>query len=308
MVFRFSSGRQYGIVKPWSDGMICNLCPRKCNAKRTEYTGGGFCRAGTLPVIARAAPHFGEEPCISGTKGSGTIFFSGCTLRCVYCQNYEISRLGKGTAITPRRLAEYYKQLEDTGVHNINLVTATHFTEAILASFQIYKPDVPIVFNCGGYETTETLKKLEGLVDVYLPDFKYADDALAETCSRAGNYKHTALLAVSEMVRQTGTPVFDSEGLIQKGVIVRHLVLPSHTKNSIGVIDALAERFSGQILFSLMAQYTPTEYTRSIERLNRKITNREYAKVTAHLLDSGLDGFTQDLSSAHIKYIPKWDI
>ena len=172
---------------------------------------------GTLPVVARIAPHFGEEPCISGTRGSGTVFFSGCTMRCMYCQNYEISLTGKGVTLTPKQLAEGYKMLEESGVHNINLVTADHFVEAVVKSFEIYRPNLPIVYNCSGYTSPATLKLLDGLVDIYLPDFKYADDALAVKLSRAPDYVNTATAALKEMIFQVGAPRYDKEGMMKKG-------------------------------------------------------------------------------------------
>ena len=210
--------------------MICNLCPRKCGAVRTAHSGNGFCKMGELPVVARVAPHYGEEPCISGTKGSGTVFFSGCTMRCVYCQNYEISNEDGGRTITPERLAECYKELEDKGVHNINLVTADHFAHAVVKSLEIYKPRIPIVYNCSGYTSPKTLSMLDGLVDIYPPDFKYADDFLAVKYSSAPNYVNTAVAAIHEMTFQVGLPQFDDDGIMKKGVIVRHLILPAHTK------------------------------------------------------------------------------
>lgn len=287
--------------------MICNLCPRKCNAQRSEYSGEGFCGMGTLPVVARVAPHFGEEPCISGKNGSGTVFFSGCTMKCVFCQNYEISTLGKGAALTPALLAECYKRLEESGVHNINLVTADHFVAAVCESLSIYKPQIPVVYNCGGYVSPKTLSMLSGLVDIYLPDFKYSDDALALKLSAAPNYVDTALAAIKEMLFQTGNPAFDGDGMMTKGVLVRHLILPAHTKNSIEAIRILSKTFGNQIMMSLMCQYVPWGEAKNDPKLGRKITKREYEKVKRELFLSGLDGFTQDLSSAAEEYIPDWD-
>lgn len=287
--------------------MICNLCPRKCNACRTEHQGNGFCGAGTLPVIARVAPHFGEEPCISGTKGSGTVFFSGCTLKCVFCQNYEISDGHKGRAVTPKELADCYKRLESSGVHNINLVTADHYVTAVAESLDIYKPSVPVVYNCSGYTSPKTLSILDGLVDIYLPDFKYSDDALAIKYSSAPNYVNTASAAIKEMIFQVGTPVFDSDGMMQKGVIVRHLILPSHTKNSLGVLDIIKRSYDKQVLVSLMCQYVPVNKAHDFPKINRTITRREYDKVKSSLFALGLDGFTQDLTSASTDFIPDWD-
>lgn len=287
--------------------MICNLCPRKCNACRTEHQGNGFCGAGTLPVIARVAPHFGEEPCISGTKGSGTVFFSGCTLKCVFCQNYEISDGHKGRAVTPKELADCYKRLESSGVHNINLVTADHYVTAVAESLDIYKPSVPVVYNCSGYTSPKTLSILDGLVDIYLPDFKYSDDALAIKYSSAPNYVNTASAAIKEMIFQVGTPQFDSDGMMKKGVIVRHLILPSHTKNSLGVLDIIKRSYDKQVLVSLMCQYVPVNKAHDFPKINRTITRREYDKVKSLLFALGLDGFTQDLTSASTDFIPDWD-
>lgn len=287
--------------------MICNLCPRKCNAMRTEHSGEGFCKAGTLPVVARVAPHFGEEPCISGTKGSGTVFFSGCTMKCVYCQNYEISDGHKGRAITAKELADCYKDLEAQGVHNINLVTADHYAPAVKESLEIYKPSVPIVYNCSGYTSPATLALLDGLIDIYLPDFKYADDMLAVKYSSAPNYVNTASAAIKEMLFQVGVPQLDSDGMMKKGVIVRHLILPSHTRNSLEVLDLLKRSFGSQILVSLMCQYVPVGRASDFPKLNRTITRREYDKVKSELFSLGLNGFTQDLSSASTDFIPLWD-
>ena len=287
--------------------MICNLCPRKCNACRTEHQGNGFCGAGTLPVVARVAPHFGEEPCISGTKGSGTVFFSCCTLKCIYCQNYEISDGHKGRAVTPKELADCYKRLEQQGVHNINLVTADHYVTAVAESLDIYKPSVPVVYNCSGYTSPKTLSILDGLVDIYLPDFKYSDDALAIKYSSAPNYVNTASAAIKEMIFQVGTPQFDSDGMMKKGVIVRHLILPSHTKNSLGVLDIIKRSYDKQVLVSLMCQYVPVNKAHDFPKINRTITRREYEKVKSELYALGLDGFTQDLTSASTDFIPDWD-
>lgn len=287
--------------------MICNLCPRKCNACRTEHQGNGFCGSGTLPVVARVAPHFGEEPCISGTKGSGTVFFSGCTLKCVYCQNYEISDGHKGRAVTPKELADCYKRLEQQGVHNINLVTADHYVNAVAESLDIYKPSIPVVYNCSGYTSPKTLSILDGLVDIYLPDFKYSDDALAIKYSSAPNYVNTASAAIKEMIFQVGTPVIDEDGMMKKGVIVRHLILPSHTKNSLGVLDIIKRSYDKQVLVSLMCQYVPVNKAHDFPKINRTITRREYEKVKSELYALGLDGFTQDLTSASTDFIPDWD-
>lgn len=286
--------------------MICDLCPRQCAAVRGEKNGDGYCALGTLPKIARIAPHYWEEPCISGTKGSGAIFFSGCTLRCVFCQNYEISANGKGRYITPAQLSEEIKKLEASGAHNINLVSPTPFVAAILEAFEIYKPKIPIIYNCSGYEKVETLKKLEGVVDVYLPDFKYSDDNMALNFSGAKNYTDTALTAIGEMLRQTKTAEYDDDNMMTRGTIIRHLVLPNHTKNSIDALKLLAESFDSPLV-SLMCQYIPCGKAKDTPGLNRKITKREYEKVKNALFELELDGFVQDLSSADEKYIPVWN-
>lgn len=286
--------------------MICNLCPRRCNAVRGDDNGSGFCGLGTLPKIARIAPHYWEEPCISGEKGSGAVFFSGCVMRCVFCQNYEISAKNNGRIIAVNKLAEEFKRLEAMGVHNINLVSSTPYVEAVKAALDIYKPNLPIVYNCSGYERVETLRGLEGYVDIYLPDFKYSDNELAQKFSNTKNYTETALEAIGEMIRQTGEPEFDDKGMMTKGTIVRHLVLPNHTKNSVKALEMLSQRFENPLI-SLMCQYIPFGESKNIPELNRKITRREYEKVKQKLFDLNLDGFLQDLSSADEKYIPTWD-
>ena len=287
--------------------MICDISSRKCNALRTEHTGQGFCQMGTLPVVARVAPHYGEEPCISGKRGSGTVFFSGCTLRCVYCQNYEISAQRKGRTLTPAELAECYRRLEESGVHNINLVTPDHFVEAVAESLRIYRPRVPVVCNCSGWCSPKMLSLLDGLVDVWLPDFKYSDDALAMKLSAAPNYVNTALAAIKEMIFQVGRPQFDDDGMLQKGVIVRHLILPAHTRKSIDALELLDRTFGDEILVSLMCQYVPWGKAKNDRKLGRTLTPREYKKVKDALLSLSLDGFTQDLSAATADYIPDWD-
>lgn len=287
--------------------MNCKLCPHKCGAFRTKDTAGGKCGLSLTPKVARIAPHFWEEPPISGVKGSGTVFFSGCTLNCVYCQNYKISAQNLGTPITAEKLADEYKKLEEQGVHNINLVSATQVLPEIIRSFEIYKPKIPVVYNCGGFERVETLKALESIVDVYLPDFKYADNALGFEYSSAENYREVALSAISEMFRQKGELSLDDEGIAQKGVLVRHLVLPNHTKNSIEVLNILKENFGDLLTLSLMGQYTPAGKACEYSKLSRKITKREYQKVLNHLLDLEIRGYSQELSAAAEEYIPDWD-
>ena len=285
--------------------MICDLCPRKCSALRTEHEGQGFCGMGTLPVVARIAPHYGEEPCISGTRGSGTVFFSGCTMKCLFCQNHEISLTGRGVTLTPRELADGYRRLEEAGVHNLNLVTADHFVEAVAESLSIYRPKLPIIWNCSGYTSPKTLRLLDGLVDVYLPDLKYADDDLARELSRAPGYLSIATEAIGTMLAQVGTPRFDGDGMIQRGVIIRHLILPAHTRNSIAVLMHIKRHFE-DVPVSLMCQYVPCGAAKQHPTLNRTLTRREYEKVKRVLFDLDMDGYTQDLSAATEAYIPTW--
>lgn len=261
---------------------------------------------GYLPKVARIAPHMWEEPCISGTVGSGAVFFSGCTLRCVFCQNYEISTKNKGVVISIERLSEEFRRLEAMGVHNINLVSPTPYVEAIISALDIYMPSIPIVYNCSGYEDVTTLKRLEGYVDIFLPDFKYSDNELARKYSSAPDYVQVATGAVGEMLRQVGKPEFDENGIMVKGLIIRHLVLPNHTKNSIGVINILNENYD-DFMVSLMGQYVPLGRANEYDKLSRKITRREYDKVKNYLFDLGIDGFVQELESADKKYVPKWN-
>lgn len=286
----------------------CHACPRNCGAYRGEHSGSGFCKAGTLPKVARIAPHYWEEPCISGKKGSGAVFFSGCVLRCVYCQNYRISAQGYGQEVTPQTLARCYQKLEEGGVHNINLVSASHYIDAVLESLALYRPNIPVVYNCSGYETVESLQRLEGAVDIYLPDFKCADDQLSVRYSSAPGYRETALQAIREMVRQTGPPCFASDGMLQKGTVVRHLILPMHTKNSMEVLSLLQKNFQRQVLVSLMAQYIPCGKAQQYPEINRKITRREYQKVLDCLFALDLAGFTQELTAADMRFVPNFDL
>lgn len=289
-------------MKPY----ICSDCPRQCAAPRGE-TGAGFCRMGADPVIARAAPHFDEEPVISGTRGSGAVFFSGCALRCRFCQNYPISHEGYGKQIGVERLREIYFELIESGVHNINLVNPTHFTRAIAASLEGGLP-VPVVWNTGGYERVETLRGLEGKVQVYLPDLKYIETYSARRYSAAADYFDCAGPALKEMLRQTGPVVLDGDGLILRGTVVRHLILPGRAGESMAILDWIAENLSGAWV-SLMAQYLPFGDVRGLDMLDRRLTYEEYDAVVEHLMDLGLeDGFVQELSSSDEKYIPAFDL
>ena len=286
---------------------ICNFCARRCGIDRSQHAG--FCGMTEKIRIARAGLHFWEEPCISGEKGSGTVFFSGCNLRCVYCQNYEISTGGSGQEITLPRLKEIYSELIAQGAHNINLVTPTHYTDAVLASLEEPLP-VPVVYNTNGYEDVENLKRLEGKVQIYLPDLKYSDDSLAIRYSNAPGYFAAATRAIREMFRQTGRYRIDEEtGLMEQGIIIRHLLLPGQVENTKRVIDWVAETFEpGDVLFSLMRQYIPHGKAEDYPELNRKVTDEEYQAVEDHLFDSGIeDGFVQDEDSASKDFIPSFD-
>ena len=285
---------------------ICTLCPRKCGVLRGE-TGAGVCRMGADPVIARAAPHFDEEPVISGTRGSGAVFFSGCSLRCRFCQNYELSHGGFGRRISVKQLREVYFSLIQQGVHNINLVNPTHFAEPILASLEGGLP-VPVVWNTGGYERASTLRRLSGKVQVYLPDLKYIEPDAAGRYSGAADYFRYAGPALKEMLRQTGPVRLDADGLIQSGVIVRHLILPGRAEESLKILDWIAENLPGAWV-SLMAQYLPMGRVEGVDELERRLTPEEYERVVAHLMALGLeDGFVQELSSSDEKYIPRFDL
>ncbi len=289
---------------------ICNDCPRKCNIKRKALadSGKGFCNMGENPVIARADLHFWEEPPISAERGSGTIFFSGCNLQCIFCQNEKISRGKFGKEITIEELKKLYKELIDKGAHNINLVTPSHFVDAIIKSLD--EPlNVPVVYNCGGYESIEALKKLENKVQIYIPDLKYADNDLAKRYSKASDYFQIATSAIKEMYNQVGNYIIDDEGVMKKGVIIRHLILPGQLNNTKDVIDWVKESFKpGQVLFSLMSQFTPIPSC-NIDSLSRRLTQEEYEEIEEYLYNSGIeDGFMQELSSASEEYVPPFNL
>ena len=285
--------------------MICTLCPRRCGAERTAEAGGGFCRMPAGLRVARAMLHRWEEPPISGQNGAGTVFFSGCTLGCVYCQNGDISAGGFGKDISTARLREIFEELIAQGAHNIELVTPTHFLPWILPALTPRLP-VPVVYNCGGYERVETLRTLEGLVDVYLPDLKYADGTLAAALSGAADYFPVACEAIREMFRQVGPYVLE-DGLLTRGVVIRHLVLPGYLDNTRQVLDWIAETFGpGDVLVSLMSQYTPTNNMTG--RLARRVTAAEYRAAAAYMRNCGItDGFVQERTSAEEAYTPAFD-
>ena len=285
----------------------CTLCPRRCGVDRTRGQLG-FCKMPGQIHAARAGVHYWEEPVISGSFGSGAVFFSGCTLKCAFCQNYDISQENFGKPMTSAELRAAFERLIDEGVQNINLVTPTHFLPDILPALEPKLP-VPVVYNCGGYESVETLRQLEGKIDVYLPDFKYSDNALAKRLSSAPDYFETASAAILEMYRQVGKPVIEDDEM-KRGVLVRHLVLPGCVDNSLGVLDWVAEHFrSGEILFSLMSQYVPMGRAAEMPPFDRRITELEYDSVLSYMMLLGIeDGYTQDFSSAERGYTPSFDL
>jgi putative pyruvate formate lyase activating enzyme len=287
--------------------MICRLCPRNCGAERTEAAGGGLCRMPTLPVVAKAMLHQWEEPCLVGEHGAGTVFFSGCNLRCCFCQNGVISQEGFGRPVTTKRLREIFQELIAQGAACIDLVTPTHFTPAILEALGGEPWPVPVVWNCGGYEKPETLKMLEGRVQVYLPDLKYALPGAAKRYSGAEDYFDWAKAAILEMFRQTG-PYRIENGLLKSGVLIRHLLLPGELENTRRAIDWVAETFApGDVLFSLMSQYTPQPGASG--NLGRHVTKAEYRAAEAYLENCGVtDGFTQERTSAKEEYTPDFDL
>ena len=282
---------------------LCNLCPRECNALRTAETGEGFCHMGTLPVVARAARHMWEEPCISGMKGSGTVFFSGCTLGCVFCQNERISHHPLGRAMDAAQLCELFERVEALGVHNLNLVTPSHFAPEIFKALKMRKMNIPVVWNTSGYEKVELIEAARGLVDIFLPDLKYASEKTAAQLAGAPDYFPTAVRAIRAMCDVTGAPEYDQDGIMQKGTIVRHLILPLRTGESIQILDTIAAELPEGTPVSLMRQYTPMNDVK-IAGLDRRLTTREYVKVRDHMFDLGLDGYLQQKESADSAYTP----
>ena len=282
---------------------LCALCPRNCSVDRTKSKG--YCNQGMLKV-ARASLHKWEEPIISGTSGSGTVFFSGCNLKCVYCQNYEVSR-GKGKAITTNELADIFKRLEDLGAHNVNLVTPTHFVDDIIKACDIYRPIIPIAYNCGGYERPKTLERLKDVVDIFIPDFKYSDDSLAKKYSNCSNYFEICTKAIVKMRQLCPADIVEG-GIMKKGLIIRHLVLPNALDNTKGVIDWLANNMSKDTYFSLMGQYVPYGEANKFPQINRKLKPLEYKIAVNHALKQGLENtFIQSLESATEEFIPDFD-
>lgn len=287
---------------------LCNICPRNCNIDRDETPG--FCGMSNGVKIARAGLHFWEEPVISGKKGSGTVFFSGCNLRCVFCQNYNISTGGKGKTVSVPRLKEIYQELISSGAHNINLVTPAHYLHQIIESLDTPLP-VPVVWNSNGYESVSSLRQLKGKVQIFLPDLKYADNRAALKYSAAPDYFERACAAIDEMFDQVGNFEFDDDGMLKKGVIIRHLILPGMVENSLKVIDYVSRRFKpGEVLFGLMRQYIPCGIVsgEKYPEINRTVSDEEYRTVEDALFASTIeDGYVQDEDSASKQYIPEFD-
>ena len=287
----------------------CRLCPRACGVNRCERNG--FCGESSVLRAARASLHMWEEPPLSGKTGSGTVFFSGCNLGCIFCQNHEIAHENKGVEISPERLAEIFLELQEKGAANVNLVTAVHFTPHIALALDRAKAQglsIPIVYNSSGYESVDTLKRLDGYIDVYLPDYKYRDPNLARSFSGAYNYPKIAEKAIEEMVSQIGDCRFDKNGMMERGVIVRHLVLPKHTDDSMAVLAYLHETYGDRIYISIMSQYTPVRKYEKYPELSRKLTTYEYEKVVKFAQKIGIrNGFLQSGEAAKESFIPSFD-
>ena len=287
---------------------ICNDCPRRCGALRTDTKVGGVCASPALPRVARAAPHFGEEPCLTGTRGSGAVFFTGCNLRCVFCQNREISRGGTGETLTVPQLRDCFLRVRDTGVHNLNLVTGSHFARPIAEALDGLELGIPVVWNSSGYESVETLRLLEGLVQIYMPDYKYSKSETARRCSAAADYPEVARAAIREMFRQTGPYVMGDDGLLRSGVLIRHLILPGEELGAMDAIDFAAEEFpENSVLFSLMSQYTPMPGLERFPALRRRVSAEENELLRGYFAGSGLDGWWQEPDSATGDMIPAFD-
>ena len=286
----------------------CALCPRRCGADRAAGKSG-FCGVPALPMVCRAAPHFGEEPCISGTRGSGAVFFAGCNLRCVFCQNRAISRGEAGETLTAAQLRDTFLRLRDQGVHNLNLVTPTHYADVIAEVLAGLSLGIPVVWNSSGYESAETLRMLDGLVQIYMPDYKYADAALAARYSAAPDYPETALTALREMFRQVGPFELDGDGILRRGLLIRHLILPGAAENTLRCIDRIEDNFPPrEILFSLMSQYTPMPGLEAFPELQRPITAAEFERCRSYLDFSEIEyGYWQSPEAATDEMIPEFD-
>lgn len=287
----------------------CNICPRKCNIDRTIYKG--YCGMDDTLVVARAALHMWEEECISGKEGSGAVFFAGCNLRCVFCQNRNISKNGAGKTITVDRLADIFCELQKKGANNINLVTPTHYTKQIMAALDIAKDkglNIPVVYNCGGYESVDTIKELKGYVDIFLPDFKYVDKNISKKYSNCEDYFDVAKKGLAAMYEIVGNPQFDERGMMKKGVIVRHLMLPGHVKDSKSVLKYLHETYGNNIYISIMSQYTPLVDKDKYKEIARKLYPAEYKRLVDYAIDIGIvNGFVQEGDVADESFIPEFD-
>lgn len=288
--------------------MICNLCPRRCGAERTETAGSGYCRQPSLPVVARAGLHRWEEPVISGTRGAGTVFFSGCSLGCVFCQNEAISQKDFGKAVDPERLAAIFRELEAQGAHNIDLVSPTHFAHVLPAAIEQSGVGIPFVWNSGGYDTVETVRAMAPYIQVWLPDLKYLSPDRAGRYSDAPNYPAAATAAIAEMFAQAGPCVVEN-GLLKRGVLIRHLLLPGGLSEAKAVMDWVAETFpAGSVLFSLMGQYLPLGRASDFPEISRVLRPSELKSAAAYMDALGLQGFTQDAAAADEAYIPAFDL
>lgn len=287
----------------------CTICPHNCGINRQKEQVGR-CKSKDTVKIALYSTHNFEEPCISGKNGSGTVFFSNCNLNCVFCQNYEISQKGKGKEITIEELAEIFIKQQENNVENINLVTPTSYVPQIIEAIKIAKNNglkIPIVYNTNGYEKVETIKMLEGYIDIYLPDLKYSDNLLAKRLSKVDNYFEIATNAIKEMYRQVGKPIFNDNGIMQKGMIIRHLVLPNHILNSRRVLKWINDNMN-EVYVSIMAQYFPTFKAKEIDDINRKLTKEEYQEIEKYLYRLNLEnGYIQELGEHEEEYVPNWD-
>lgn len=287
--------------------MICSVCPRKCHADREKNVG--ICGVGEKYKVARAAPHFWEEPCISGTRGSGTVFFSGCNLGCVFCQNFEVSHRTFGKEITEDSLMRIFDALIEKGVHNLNLVTPTHYAPMLAKTLEKYKSPVPVVYNSSGYERAETLKMLEGLVDIYLPDLKYVDPAVSAKYSGAPDYFEYASGAILEMFRQTGNIELDENGIARRGIIIRHMVLPGNVSQAVKAFSWVADNLSTETYISVMRQYTPYGEAVNMPPINRKLSSREYSIVKSKITEMGFENcYFQSGESSAEKFIPDFNL
>ena len=289
----------------------CNICPHKCGVNRLNGIKGR-CKCDNKIKIALASVHNYEEPCISGKNGSGTVFFSNCNLNCIYCQNYEISQLGKGKEITIEHLAQIFIKQQEKNVNNINLVTPTMYVPQIIEAIKIARKNglnIPIIYNSNGYENVETIKKLNGYIDIYLPDLKYYSNEIAKKYSKIDNYFETAISAIKEMQKQVGNPIFNEKGIIQKGVIIRHLILPHHLLNTKNILKYVKENFDENTYISIMAQYFPTYKAKEDKLINRKLTKKEYKEIENYLYLLNLkNGYIQELGEHEEEYVPNFDL